>query len=431
MNPFHSLLAFEKAGSLNKKRNSYLLKSINFTLMVFILFVILTVLGSGYFFHFTVDDNVLFLLFLSYLYLNLISILIQKAYIRFSALLIIILLLLILSKATLIFGVDFYLVDIMYPLIILISAILIDVKFAVFVCLFIFSIFFLCFFLQSRALMISDVGWKTSLSIFPAALVVLISYATVLFLVYFSFKDAETKTKRLKKRQMEKLLDLAPLLNFGKLSKSLVCEIRNHLSIISIVLQNTKIDGNIIKDLDLATESVAQIDRLSNLVLYGFVNQLELEVFNLNLEIKNIVSLFKNKSRQRRIKIIFEPNNNYQLHADRAKLNRVLVSLIFNAIESYEKVKNDDKHIFIKLVKKPRSLLIKVKDYGMGISKNELPLIFTPYFSSKDRRKSLGLSLYVSQKVMIEVYETKIKVESLLGTSSTFTLYIKNKFLLI
>lgn len=423
MNPFRGLLAFEK--------KSHLLKFLNFVLMSVVLFIILIVLGSGSFFYVSISNNFLFLLFLIYLFFNLMSLLIKKGFFQLAAFLIIILLLLILFKATIIFGVDFYIIDIMYPLVILISVILIDMKFAIFVYLFTSAMFLLCFFLQRNELIINDVRWKTSSSIFPNVLLVLISYAMMIFLVYFSSKEFEIKTKKLKKRQMERLLDLAPLLNLGKLTTSLVCEIRNHLSVISIVLQNAQMDKNIIKDLDLAVEAVDQIKSLSCLGFCGLSKDSELEVFNLNLEIKKVISLFKKKSNEQKIKIIFEPNIDYQLYADRMKLKRVLVSLIFNAIESYEKVESDDKHIFIKLVKKPRNLLIKVKDYGAGIKKDDLPLIFNPYFTLKDKAKHLGLSLYVSQKAMIKNYETKIRVESSFTVGSTFTLYIKNKFLLI
>jgi len=81
-------------------------------------------------------------------------------------------------------------------------------------------------------------------------------------------------------------------------------------------------------------------------------------------------------------------------------------------------------------VKKPRNLLIKIKDYGIGINKINLPLIFNPYFTLKNKNQSLGLGLYASQQAMVKAYETKIKVESLFFSGSTFTLYIKNKFLL-
>lgn len=431
MNFLDSLLSFERVWAHDRKRKSYLLTSINFVLTGFLLFIIFAGLNPNIFFHLPIGESFLFFLFLIYLFFTLLSFLIKKGFIRLATFSSIALLLFALFKITLSLGVDFYIADIMYPLIILISAILVDAKFAIFVCLFIFLMFFLIFFLQSNQLVTIDFSWRTSTPAFSNLLIVSLAYVLTAFLTWLSFKEFETRIKKLKQSQLEKLIKLAPLLDLGKLSSSLACEIRNHLSVISIVLQNFEAKKVGIRDLDLAFEAVEQIDKLSSLGFCGLANKAELEVFNLNLEIKNIISLFKNKSRKQKIKIIFEPNANYQLHADRMKLSKILVSLILNAIESYKNVKSDDKNIFIKLVKKPRNLLIKVKDYGVGVSKTDLPLIFTPYFTSKDRTKSLGLSLYASQKAMGEIYETKIRAESLLGVGSTFTLYIKNKFLLI
>ncbi len=124
-------------------------------------------------------------------------------------------------------------------------------------------------------------------------------------------------------------------------------------------------------------------------------------------------------------------NQNYQLYADRVKLDLVIANLILNAIEAYQNIDREEKHIFIKLIKKPRNLLIKVKDYGQGIEPKNLVKIFEPYFTTKNSNQALGLGLYISQLVMQRAFSSKIKVESILNQGSTFTLYIKNKFLLI
>ncbi len=430
MNPLHSLLAFEKAYSHDKKSKSRILNFINSFLMVFVLFVIFIGLKDKPLFNYSISDNVLFLLFLIYLFLNFVSFLIQKELLFSATCTLIALFLFMFFKANLCLGIDFYIVNAMYPFIILMGTILINSKFSFYICLLISLISITIFILQINCYVTIDFSWKMSWPSFLNVLAILISCLLITIVSWYVFKEFEIKTKKLKKSQLNKLINLAPLLNLGKLTRELIHEIRNNLSVISIVLQNAQINKNIIRDLDLAIEAVDKIDKLSSLAYCPLFEETQLEVFDLNLEINNLINLFKNKLKNKKIKIIFQSNKNYQLYADRMKLDLILNSLIMNAIESYENVKSNDKNIFIKLVKKPRNLLIKVKDYGIGIDKINLSSVFAPYFSSKDKAKSLGLGLYASQQAMIKAYETKIKVESLLNISSIFTLYIKKKFLL-
>lgn len=430
MNPLHNLLAFEEAYSHDRKNKSRILNFINCFLMTLVLFIIFIGLNNKPLFNYVISDNILFLLFLIYLFLNLISFLIKKGFLCSATCGLIALFLFMFFKANLCLGVDFYIVDLMYPFIILMGTILINSKFSFYICLLISVIFVTIFILQVNGYVTIDLSWKISWPSFLNVLAILISCLLITLISWYVFKEFEIKTKKLKKSQLDKLINLIPLLNLGKLTTELTHEIRNNLSVINIVLQNAQINKNVVHDLDLAIEAVNQIDKLSSLAYCQLFEETQLEVFDLNLEIKNLISLFKNKLKQKKIRIIFEPNKTYQVHADRMKLDLILNNLIMNAIESYENVKSNEKNIFIKLVKKPRNLLIKIKDYGAGISKINLSLVFNPYFTLKDKNKSLGLGLYASQQAMMKAYETKIKVESLFNISSTFTLYIKNKFLL-
>lgn len=431
MNLLYHLLALEKDYSHDRKKKSYFLNLINFVLMVCILLIILVGLSNRSVFGYLISDSTLIYLFLIYLFLNLVFILIKKNFLFLATFLIIAVLIFIFLKINLTLGVDFYIASIICPLIILIGAILVSLKCSIFIYIFISSMLLLIFFLQTNDYVISDSSWKMSSPSLLNTLLMLIFYFLMTMIFCYLIKDFELKLKKIKETHLEKLIKMVPLLSLGKLAVGLTNEIRIELTIISLVLQNAKINKRDIDNLDLASKAVDQIDQLSRLAYCEFFDEIEAEVFDLNLELKYLLSLFKNKSKKEGITIIFQPSKEYQLHADRLKLDLILINLILNAIDSYENIKSDEKNIFIKFIKKPRNLLIKIKDYGRGIEEQDLSLIFNPYFTSKNKSKSLGLGLYVSQSLMLGAYETKIKVESVLNQGSTFTLYIKNKFLLI
>lgn len=449
------LLVFENAWSEDKKRKSYLLNFISLVLLVFILAIIAIRFFGGLFLQVAnVKENFLLLIFI-FLALCFMIFLIKKGFVRLISFSIVALLLVSSVKGSLTWGIDLYTVAIMYPLIILISAVLISSRFSLFILLVVCLVLSSIYFLQYYGYIFRDSSWRGSTPNFLNLLTVLSVYALMAFISWLSSRETEKsllkakqlgeelelhnrnleitvekRTKELKLLQLKQLTRVAPLLDLGKLSAGLIHDIRQPLSVLSLILQNAERNKNIISDLDQAFLAVDKIDDLSKMSACKLFSMSEFEVFNLNLEIKKLVSLFEYKSRIKKVRIIFKPSKEYELYADRKKLNQILANLILNALESYENLEKHDKNIFIKLIRKPRNLIIKVKDYGIGINNNDLPLIFEPNFSSKSNEESLGFGLYVSQEAMTKVYKTKIKVESEINNGSTFTLFIKNKFVL-
>jgi two-component system NtrC family sensor kinase len=66
---------------------------------------------------------------------------------------------------------------------------------------------------------------------------------------------------------------------------------------------------------------------------------------------------------------------------------------------------------------------IDVSDTGVGISKENLNKLFTPFFTTKEKGKGVGLGLSVVHGI-IERHHGKIEIESNLGTGTTFSIYL-------
>jgi signal transduction histidine kinase len=66
---------------------------------------------------------------------------------------------------------------------------------------------------------------------------------------------------------------------------------------------------------------------------------------------------------------------------------------------------------------------IRVSDTGVGISPEHLPLIFTPFFTTKEAGVGTGLGLYISHMI-IEREGGTISVESEVNAGTTFTVLL-------
>ena len=107
---------------------------------------------------------------------------------------------------------------------------------------------------------------------------------------------------------------------------------------------------------------------------------------------------------------------------DRDAVSRAVLNLIDNAIKYSG---DDDKMIDVVLRQTEASVVIEVKDRGIGISADDLTHIFEPYyraqFSDTQTRRGAGLGLTLVQQI-IASHGGTIEVESKPGAGSTFRL---------
>ncbi len=108
------------------------------------------------------------------------------------------------------------------------------------------------------------------------------------------------------------------------------------------------------------------------------------------------------------------------VEADRAKLRRVLVNLISNAI----KFTGRGGEISVRAVREDGEVRVAVSDTGVGIAPEDVARLFDKYEQARSRatrgEKGTGLGLYIT-KQLVELHGGEIKVESELGKGSTFS----------
>ena len=107
--------------------------------------------------------------------------------------------------------------------------------------------------------------------------------------------------------------------------------------------------------------------------------------------------------------------------ADKFQLKRVIKNLIQNAI-SYGRPKTP---IEISIGEIPNYIIIKVKDHGDGISKENIDRIFNKYYSAanKFRKIGTGLGLYLALQI-VKAHNGDLTVESAEGEFTEFCIKI-------
>lgn len=148
----------------------------------------------------------------------------------------------------------------------------------------------------------------------------------------------------------------------------------------------------------------------------------ELEEFLPDKIIEDAVNILKDQSEKKNIKIHFDSRNRHSILGREDKFLQVAINLIENAI----KYSDEDTNIYIKSYTDSKEYILKVKDEGMGIPKEDLPRIFERFYRVDKARKrgGTGLGLAITKHI-IKSFGGIIEVDSDYGIGSTFTFKIK------
>lgn len=139
--------------------------------------------------------------------------------------------------------------------------------------------------------------------------------------------------------------------------------------------------------------------------------------------LKDVMSKYEVLSEQKGFEFILETDEDVTLYGDIEKLQQVIYNFINNAVN----YSGDSRRIIVRQVNSPSAVRIEVRDFGVGIEKEKLPLIFDRYYrDERTKRDVVGTGLGLSiVKEILELHKFRFGVSSEVGAGSTFWFEIK------
>ncbi len=208
-------------------------------------------------------------------------------------------------------------------------------------------------------------------------------------------------------------------------------ELMNPLSILKtsseVVLRNKKVSTQILKDtLKSKLETVNHIQELINNLLF-LSSREEIKDIKTKFELVKLIKITHKKigvlAKQKEIKLNIKTPKKCCVLADKIAIERLLIIILDNAIKYTNKGGNID----LTLECKKRSVILKVKDTGIGIDKKDLRHIFNRFWRADKSRdhtqpsSGFGLGLSLAKKIVLN-HKGTIKVQSKKNQGSTFTI---------
>ncbi|MBA2404437.1 MAG: HAMP domain-containing histidine kinase [Bdellovibrionales bacterium] len=113
-------------------------------------------------------------------------------------------------------------------------------------------------------------------------------------------------------------------------------------------------------------------------------------------------------------------NNPLVIMCDEGRIIQVINNLVGNAI----KFSPEHSEVSVFQTSTDDEVIINIADQGKGISKDEQIHLFDRYWQAPDTaHKGTGLGLFISKSI-IELHGGKLKLESDIGSGSTFSIYL-------
>jgi len=227
----------------------------------------------------------------------------------------------------------------------------------------------------------------------------------------------------------EGLIQAEKLTSLGQMAASIAHEVNNPLAGVLVYTQllAKRLNSDRFNKEDalkslaaMETELIRSTRLIRNLLDFSRQSPPALREVNANEVLERALELAAHSAELQNIQVSKElapslPN----IMADFDQLQQICTNLIMNAIQAMP----EGGKLTLRTSADDNQLKIEVQDTGLGISKENMRKLFTPFFTTKGKGKGVGLGLAVAYGI-IQRHKGRIEVQSKEGEGTTFTIYL-------
>lgn len=169
----------------------------------------------------------------------------------------------------------------------------------------------------------------------------------------------------------------------------------------------------------------------NNLLAFGGDQQEELEARSLTDVVEETLRLVERQLENDRVELVRRLRSVPETLMDPNQIGQVALNLIINA--SHAMVDRDVRRLTVETAERGANVVLVVRDTGCGIAPEQLPKVFTPFYSTKGVYaaetspqagvRGAGLGLSVSHTIAVR-HEGDLRLESRPGGGTTATLVL-------
>ncbi|MFJ7677000.1 ATP-binding protein [Peribacillus sp. NPDC097198] len=207
----------------------------------------------------------------------------------------------------------------------------------------------------------------------------------------------------------------------GQLAATIAHEIRNPITVVKGFAQLLDQEKELNKTEKFYVQTMLTELEFTQVIINDYLSLAKphtdnIEVIQLNQEIQKTSDLLTSFANNRNIGFQLLFKEDLIIKINPIELKQLLVNIMKNGIESM----NNPGFIIVETSQERDMAKIKITDTGIGLSKEQLEIIGTPFYSLKDRGTGIGLTVCYT---IAQKYKGKIVVESQVNKGSSFIIY--------
>jgi signal transduction histidine kinase len=223
----------------------------------------------------------------------------------------------------------------------------------------------------------------------------------------------QEQTNSIKAAQQKELNQLYKFAELGQLTTIILHELANHLSVLTLDIEDLKERHHNSLAIDNAKESISHIDSIIDQVRNQIMNSDDIQDFDALDLTRTTLDQLKTKLRRHNVQLFTDdtPQTHHFVHGDPLRLSQAITILVTNSVQA----SSHSSEILVSVGANNTKILISVKDFGAGISPASRRVLFKPRKSKKGG--GLGIGLYITKQII----ETHFKGRLWLDPAITHT----------
>lgn len=253
-------------------------------------------------------------------------------------------------------------------------------------------------------------------------------------------QSLETTRRELHESHEKQIQQADKLASIGELASGIAHEIRNPLAgigaAVEVLAENNNGNGQYAEVVGEIRTQIARLNRtLNNLLDFARTREPEVAPCDVRALIEPMIGLVRPDAQKYHVKIVEEFAENLPpISADPQQMQQVILNILLNAVQAMPNggtltVKVESRTGILPVPPHaqrndrqdacPTFVRITISDTGVGIARENLHKIFSPFYTTKHRGTGLGLSI---TRDIVEKHNGTINVESEIGRGATFVL---------
>jgi len=248
------------------------------------------------------------------------------------------------------------------------------------------------------------------------------NYLAIQIIMFFLYIMIDNKIKSIHAYHKE-LQNAKQLNSIGQLAATIAHEIRNPITVVKGFAQLIdEKNNNLNDDEKFYIETILTELEYTEMIINDFLSlskpQTEqMHILSLHEELQKVTDLLTSFANQYNTHISLNIKKQLFIKINRIDLKQLLVNIIKNGVEAMDQ----PGIITIDLFSDKDMALIKITDSGIGMSKEQVERLGTPFYSLKDRGTGIGLTVCYN---IIQKYKGEIIVISEPNVGTTFYIYL-------